>query len=216
VKSAAEKLIIAIDGGAGTGTSTAAESVAQALGIPHLNTGSMYRAIAWEARRQGIDWSDEPRIESMAQKATLDLKAGKAHRINGREVGDGLYTDGTGRGASVVSGYKGVREYMVKRQRELAQAEGAVMEGRDIGTNVFPDTPYKFYFVCDAEERVRRLKAGGRHDETIETLLARDRDDEAHEHGTFARHDDALEIDTTHLDQAGVIEVILNRVRAAG
>jgi cytidylate kinase len=208
-------LIIAIDGGAGTGTSTAAEGVAKALGIPHLNTGSMYRAIAWECQQQGVDWSDSASCDQVAESAQLEITDGKVTAINGKDVSSELYVNGMGRGASAVSAHRGVRHAMVRTQREYGQEHSVVMEGRDIGTNVFPDTPFRFYFVCDAAERVRRLKAGGRHDETVEHLLARDRDDEAHEQGAFIRHRDAIEIDTTAMPVDAVIAKIVETVRAA-
>lgn len=206
------KLIIAIDGGAGTGTSTVAEGVSLALGIPHLNTGSMYRALAWEALRQGIDLLDNEATTAIAKSADLELENGKVIRINGRDVRDKTYAEGMGPAASAISGNQGVRAAAVIKQREVASKTGAVMEGRDIGTNVFPETPHKFYFVCDPAERVRRVNAGGRHHETIESLLARDKADEAHVHGTFAKADDAIEIDTTHITAAEVIAKIVEHV----
>ena len=208
----ADKIVVAIDGGAGTGTSTAAEGVARTLDLPHLNTGSMYRALAWEATRQGLDLNDETACTLLAETAEMELDGGTVARINGHDVRKQLYAEGMGPRASDISGLVGVRRAMVQLQRAIALERGAVMEGRDIGTNVFPDTPHKFFFTCDPKERMRRVNAGGRHHETVKSLLARDAADEAHAHGTFKRHEEAIAIDTTNLTAAEVIATIIERV----
>ena len=208
------KLTVAIDGGAGTGTSTAAEGVAKALGIPHLNTGSMYRAITWECQRQGVDLADGEACARIAGEAEMGFDAGKVVKINGCDVREELYSGGIGRVTPIVAGHQHVRSAMVRIMKAFAEANGAVMEGRATATEVLPDTPYKFFFVCDAKERIRRLRLGGRHDETLESLMERDRVDEAHEHGTFRRHDDAIEVDTTAMSPQQVIDAIVEIVRA--
>jgi len=209
-------LVVAIDGGAGTGTSTAAEGVSIALDVPHLNTGSMYRAIAWECMRNGIDLLDDAGCTQIAREAELEFDGGTVTKVNGTEVGHALYGEGMGPHASTVSGNRGVRLAMVELQRQIASEQGAVMEGRDIGTNVFPDAPFKFYFTCEPTERVRRVNAGGRHHETIDSLLARDKADEAHAHGTFKQAEDAVEIDTTNLSKAEVIAEIVHIIHTSG
>ena len=205
-------LIIAIDGGAGTGTSTVAEEVSRALNVPHFNSGSMYRALAWEALRQGIDLADPEATTELAETVDMELRDGRAAVINGNEVYAHAYSEGMGPAASLISGHQGVRVAMVAYQRQLAEQSGAVMEGRDIGNGVFPNAPYKFYLVCEPAERVRRVNAGGRHHETIESLLARDKADEAHQFGTFTKAADAIEIDTTHISAAEVTATIVEHV----
>jgi len=207
-----DKIIVAIDGGAGTGTSTAAEGVARALGIPHLNTGSMYRALAWEALHQGCDLKDDAACTLIAETAEIEMDAGVAIAINGCDIRDQIYRPGMEAYTPIMAGHAGVRHIMVELQRAIAAEHGAALEGRDIGTHVFPDTPHKFYFVCDPAERVRRVNAGGRQHETIKSLLARDAADEAHTVGAFRKAADAIEIDTTHISAAEVIAAIVEHV----
>jgi len=209
-----EPFIIAIDGGAGTGTSTAAKGVAKALGLPHLNTGELYRGITFAVLAEGKDpHSAEDSLE-VARAIDFQLESGNVVGVNGQDVRGKLHLQAVNDLVSLVSSYPAVRDQILHLQRDYAREHGVVMEGRDITTRIFPDTPYKFYFVCEPKERVRRLNAGGRSHETVASLLARD-DSDAHRKtvGAFKQAPDATLIDTTHLDSVGVIQAILGHVK---
>jgi len=206
-------LIIAIDGGAGTGTSTAAKGIARELGIPHLNTGELYRAITFEVIRQNLDPEDADKVQQLTGSIDFGLEKGNVTSVNGLDVRGKLHLEDVNSLVSVVSSHPSVRDEIVGFQRDYAKANGVVMEGRDIGTRIFPKAPYKFFFVCDPAERVRRVNAGGRSHETVEALLARDAADAAKSVGRFKQPDDAIVIDTTHLNSEAVIGKVVDHVR---
>jgi cytidylate kinase len=208
-----EPIIIAIDGGAGTGTSTAAKGAAKVLGIPHLNTGELYRGITFAVLQAGVDPGSAEEVLKVAQAIDFDLEAGNVVRVNGHDVRGKLHLEDVNNLVSVVSAYPAVRDEIIGLQRNYAKAHGVVMEGRDIGTRIFPDAPYKFFFICDPEERVRRVNAGGRSHETVEALLARDAADAAKKVGAFKQPEDATIVDTTHLEAEGVVRTIVDAVR---
>jgi cytidylate kinase len=205
--------IIAIDGGAGTGTSTAAKAIAKELGIPHLNTGELYRAITFEVLRQKADPKSATEVLEVTKSIDFGLEAGNVVSVNGQDVRGKLHLQDVSSLVSLVSSHPAVRDEIVDFQRNYAKAHGVVMEGRDIGTRIFPDAPHKFFFICDPAERVRRVNAGGRSHETVEALLARDAADAAKSVGRFKQPDDAIVVDTTHLDAEGVIRTVIEAVR---
>jgi cytidylate kinase len=211
-----EPLIIAIDGGAGTGTSTAAKGIAKALDLPHLNTGELYRGITFAVLAAGKDPHSATDCLAVTKAIDFQLESGNVVGVNGQDVHGKLHLQDVNDWVSLVSSYPAVRDEIVGLQRDYAREHGVVMEGRDITTRIFPDTPHKFYFVCDPEERVRRLNAGGRSHETVATLLARD-DSDAHRKtvGAFKQAPDATVIDTTHLDADGVVQAILAHVKTS-
>lgn len=209
-----EKLIIAIDGGAGTGTSTAAKGVAKALNIPHLNTGELYRGITFAVLAAGKDPYSAADCLKITKAIEFELEEGNVVKVNGQDVRGQLHLRDVNELVSLVSSYPEVRDEILDFQRDYAKENGVVMEGRDITTRIFPDTPHKFYFMCDPNERVRRLSAGGRTHETIESLTARDKSDTHRKSvGALKQAPDATVIDTTNLDAQGVIDAVIAAVR---
>lgn len=155
--SADAPLIIAIDGPAGAGKSTVARGVAARLGLPYIDSGAMYRAIGLLAVRRGIDLDDADALARLAEDADLDFVGDGRHLcVEGEILGDALRTPEISRAASKVSTVRGVRDALRRQQQRLGRARGCVMEGRDIGTVVFPDAPVKVYLTASPEERVRR------------------------------------------------------------
>ncbi len=208
-------LIIAIDGGAGTGTSTAAKGVSKALNIPHLNTGELYRGITFAVLAAGKDPHSAADCLEITKAIEFELDKGNVIGVNGQDVRGKLHLQDVNDLVSLVSSYPAVRDEIVDLQRSYAAEHGVVMEGRDITTRIFPDTPYKFFFTCEPEERVRRVNAGGRSHETVDSLLARDESDATRKTvGAFKQAEDATVIDTTHLDAEGVIQAIIQHVTA--
>jgi CMP/dCMP kinase len=153
------KLIIAIDGPAGAGKSTIARMLARRLGYLFINTGAMYRAIAWQALQRGIAFDDAERIGRLAMESVIEL-AGTVDamrvRIDGRDITDEIVAPRVSQAASEVSAIPAVRRALVARQQELGRGGGVVMEGRDIGTQVFPEADVKIYLDASAEARARR------------------------------------------------------------
>ncbi|HEV7534367.1 MAG TPA: (d)CMP kinase, partial [Acidimicrobiia bacterium] len=180
----APKDVVAIDGPAGSGKSTVARRVAEALGLPALDTGAMYRALTWAVLDAGIDPSDAPAVIGVAH--ALDLDIGPPVRVGGRDVNDAIRSTEVSAAVSVVAAVPEVRVRLVAAQREWIEAHGGgVVEGRDIGTVVAPDAVLKIYLVASEEERARRRQRqtarrpgpageGGRLDETQAAIRRRD------------------------------------------
>ena len=154
-------LIVAIDGPSGAGKSTVARALARRLGVPYIDTGAMYRAVGLAAKEAGVALpiSDSGRVVDLVGKLTLDLvptPEGVRVFANGRDVSEEIRQPEISRYASAVSAIPAVRRRMVAEQRRLARLAGGVMEGRDIGTKVFPDAPLKFFLTASPEVRARR------------------------------------------------------------
>src|ERR1041385_401424 len=159
-----QPLIVAIDGPSGVGKTTTSRLVAQALGIPHIDTGAMYRAIGLAALRAGIDTHDEAKLAELASRVRIDFVPGENARtlLDGEDVTSMIRTPEVSMAASDVSTVPGVRRVLVRLQQDLGRRSGGVLEGRDIGTKVFPETPHKFFLTARAEVRAKR-----RYDELI-------------------------------------------------
>ena len=213
-------VVVAIDGPAGAGKSTIAKRLAERLGFIYIDTGAMYRAVALWALRQGVEMSDMHRMEQLALAAEIELAPGRI-RLNREDVTEAIRTLEVANGASKVAVIPGVRRAMVAKQRAIGERSSVVMEGRDIGTVVFPDADVKIYLDAQPEERVRRrfqeerAKGGSVAESALaEQMKERDRRDSARADSPLAQAPDAIYLDTTPLSIEEVEEAILKIVRA--
>lgn len=220
-------MIVAIDGPAASGKSTVARAVARSLGFRYLDTGAMYRAIAVEALYQGVSLEDDDGLIAVARNSSIEFEHTPGDPIhtgvlvNGRDVTREIRTPEADLAVSPVSRIPEVREAMVKLQRELASVSDTVVEGRDIGTVVFPDAPVKVYLTATAEERARRrlgdhVAAG--HSSEIAAVAAdierRDRVDSTRAVSPLRPADDAITVDTTGMTVDEVVARITTISRA--
>jgi cytidylate kinase len=212
-------VIVAIDGPSGAGKGTVARAVAARLGYRHVDTGAMYRALAWLGLREGLDLADEAAVAALGERASFDLEDGRI-AIDGHDVRTAIRTPEIDRGATAVARHPAVRRVLVARQRELGAGGGVVMEGRDIGTVVFPDAPVKIYLDASPDERARRRAADPAHassktaqlSEVATALAERDRNDSTRPVSPLAIAPDATVIDTTGVAIEDVIERVLQLV----
>jgi len=205
------KPVIAIDGPAGSGKSTVARLVAQKLGYAYIETGAMYRAVALLALRHGTGTSDAAALESLARSADMRFEPsenGNRLLVNGEDLTDAVRTPEITAAASVVSAVPGVRRALVERQRDLGRGGGIVMEGRDIGTKVFPDAPVKVFLDARPEVRAGRRSAQGPEESTAE-MAARDQRDRQRAESPLVQAPDAIYLDTSTLTVDQVVDAIL-------
>jgi CMP/dCMP kinase len=217
-------LIIAIDGPAGAGKSTAARSVARRLGYRYLDTGAMYRAMALKALREGLDLGDPEALTRAAQAATIDVRIEDDAMqvwLDGAEVSREIRAPEVTEAASQVSVVPGVRQAMVRQQRRWGEQGGVVMEGRDIGTVVFPDADVKLFLDASAGERARRrteeLASQGLEvsaDTVQQELAARDARDINRQASPLVRARDAVLLETDGLSPEAVVERIVEICRS--
>lgn len=205
------RFVVAIDGGAGSGKSTTAKGVAKKLSFFYLDTGAMYRAVTLKYLLQGGNTStiDIALIHSIIANTTIDLKQGDDQLsvfLDGRDVTNDIRTPEVNGFVSPVSAIPDVREWMVKKQREIAEDKNVVCEGRDIGTVVFPDAQVKIFVKADLVERAQRRqrelhekKISTKLDKVLGNLRFRDKYDSSREHSPLKQAKDAIVLDTTHL-----------------
>ena len=217
-------LIIAIDGPSGAGKGTIARAVAARLGYRHIDTGAMYRALAWKARHDGIDLADEPAVAALAAQARFETGDGRI-RIDGHDVAAAIRTPEMDAAAAIVARQPRVREALIARQRELGGEGGVVMEGRDIGTVVFPAADVKIFLDASPEERARRRATDPSHasgrgpaalSDVATALAERDRIDRTRATSPLVQAGDAVVIDTTGLSIGDAVERVLEVVEKAG
>jgi cytidylate kinase len=209
--------VVAIDGPAGAGKSTIARAIAEKLGYTYIDTGAMYRAVALWASRTGTAASDAQRLEQLARSAEIELRAQRHVRLNGEDVTDAIRAPEISGMASQVAALGGVRSAMVEKQREMARHQNVVMEGRDIGSVVFPDARVKIFLDADPSERVRR-RAGELPDNHRKTLAAelaeRDHRDRNRAESPLLQAPDAVYLDSTGMTPEQVEDAVLSIVRA--
>jgi CMP/dCMP kinase len=214
-------LIIAIDGPSGAGKGTIAREVAARLNYRHVDTGAMYRAVGWKAVHDGIDLRDEATVAALSERALIDLDNGRV-MIDGHDVTRAIRTPDIDQVATAVARNASVRRILVARQRTMAAGGGVVMEGRDIGTVVFPDADVKIYLDASPEERARRRANDPAHRASSATALSdvatalaeRDKSDATRAVSPLAMAPDALHLDTTGLSVDDVVARVIAAVEA--
>lgn len=210
-------IVIAIDGPAGAGKSTIARRVAAQLGYTYIDTGAMYRSVALWALRENMPVTDAHRMEQLAEAAEIRLITETSRvLLNGEDVSDAIREARVSDAASQVATIAGVRRALVSKQRAIAGFSNVVMEGRDIGTVVFPDATLKVFLDADQGERVRRrVDQLGAVAETVREQIAdRDRRDIQRAEAPLTQAPDAVYLDSTSLSIDEVAEAILKLIRA--
>jgi cytidylate kinase len=220
------KLIIAIDGPVGSGKSTVARRVAEMLGYMHLDSGAMYRAVAWKALSERIPLDSQEQLAALASGLRIDLapRNGKQHVIlDGEDITDWIRTPEVSHAASMVAVVPGVRHPLVSEQRRAGAQGGVVMEGRDIGSVVFPHADLKIYLDASPEARAQRrwqeLRENGEASDpsiVLAGVLDRDRRDRGRKVSPLVRAADAVVVDNTAMDAEETARVIVLLAREKG
>jgi len=215
------RVVVAIDGPAGAGKSTIARRLAERLGFTYIDTGAMYRAVALWALRQNVDPTDMHRMEQLALAAEIELQPGRI-RLNGEDVTEAIRSPEVSSGASKIAVIAGVRRRMVDKQRSIGERASVVMEGRDIGTVVFPRADLKIYLDAAPDERARRRALDPAHSggptvvaEVEQSLTARDESDRTRAASPLYAAEDAVRVDTTGRSIDEVVAEVLSYIERA-
>jgi cytidylate kinase len=213
------KIIIAIDGPAASGKSTTAREVARRLGYIYLDTGAMYRAVTLKVLRENIDTNDSEQVTDLARQLNLQFRCSDDRTIiymNGEDISEKIRTPEIDQNISPVAANPEVRLIMVQKQRSLGKAGGIVIDGRDIGTVVFPKADLKIFMLASVQARALRRKKEQEQkgikinlDKVVSDIEKRDQQDSTRDHGPLLKAEDAIEIDTTRLTVEQQIEQIL-------
>ncbi len=217
------KLVIAIDGPAASGKSTTAQRVAEQLGYLHVDTGAMYRAATLKVLRAGIPAADQERVAGLVESARIELRSANGSQrvlLDGEDVTEEIRTPEVTRAVSAVSSIRRVRDVMVREQRRMGADGGIVLEGRDIGTVVFPGADLKFFMVAGIEARARRrgdeLRTRGIQadvDRLKDELRDRDTIDSTRSESPLKKADDAIEVDTSDLTIEQQVALVIATAR---
>lgn len=210
---------VAVDGPSGAGKSTIAKAIAERLSLDYIDTGAMYRAVGYKMLQQGVSLSDEAAIGRLLDTTEIDFCKGDTI-LDGQVISDRIRTQEISKQASDCSALAMVRRRLVQLQRKMGAQKSVIMDGRDIGTVVFPDAEYKFFITAAPEERARRrfaeLTAKGSEttfDQVLADINQRDYNDTHREVDPLRKAEDAVEIDTTDMTIEEVIEFICKEMR---
>ena len=225
-----DPIVIAIDGPSASGKSTVSQQIAYSLGYHHMDTGSMYRALTWKVLEEGIDPHDHAAVLQLMKRIRYECDFVEhsqgpvrlRNRIDGIDPGDALRTPQVEAAVSLVAAIPEVREWMVQKQRQLAELGNVVIEGRDIGTVVFPNTPFKFYLEADPEVRARRRAAdqaaagiqGAKVQVVSDAMSQRDHKDSTRKVAPLKVAEDAVRLDTSYLSVQESADIILKHLRS--
>ena len=209
-------MIIAVDGPAGSGKSTISKLLAKELGLVYLDTGAMYRLFTLKMLKENVSFSDNDKINELLEKLNINIENDKFY-LDDEDVSEEIRKADVAENVSKTAAIDEVREKMVNLQREFSKSKNVILDGRDIGTVVFPKAAIKIFLVADAKERAERrfkeLKAKGENislDSIYENILKRDKLDSTRENSPLKKANDAIEVDTTGKNIEEVKNIILN------
>ena len=209
-------MIIAVDGPAGSGKSTISKLLAKELGLVYLDTGAMYRLFTLKMLKENVSFSDNDKINELLEKLNINIENDKFY-LDDEDVREEIRKTDVAENVSKTAAIDEVREKMVSLQREFSKSKNVILDGRDIGTVVFPEADIKIFLVADprerAERRFKELKAKGENislDSIYENILKRDKLDSTRENSPLKKANDAIEVDTTGKNIEEVKNIILN------
>ncbi len=217
--------VIAIDGPSGAGKTSVSKQVGKQLGFLHVDSGALYRIMTWQCLRHGVDTSDPAAVAAFAPKVDVACEprdGAIAYLVDGQEPGHAIRTPEINKHASPVATVKAVRDRVTAWLRDMTRFGDLIVEGRDITTAVFPESPARFYLVASAEARAERRRkeeiekgiANQSAEEVKRSLLARDAIDSSRKHAPLRKADGALEIDSTNLTLAEVVQAVIDALPA--